>query len=329
MTGPPTNARVVIVKNPRATEAFVAQPKMVHEMVCRGMMELTGKTNEALAWRSLNFSEKDVVGLKVYSEPGASSGTRPAVVEAVMQGLFVSGLAPSNLIIWDKRLVDLQLAGFAALGSRYNVRVAGCLDTGFDEKVFYDSAISGSLIAGDLEFDRDAAKIGRKSYVSKLVTRSMTKIISIAPLLNHNVAGVCGHLYSVVMSSIDNSTRFGGPEAMAKAVPEIYNLPGQTRDQPGPLGDRVVLCITDALIGQYQGEQLSLLQYATEVNEIWMSRDPVACDVLAITELDRERQARDIPTLGGNPMLYENAATLELGIADPARIQINFVNLVR
>src|SRR5208283_1340087 len=225
--------RVVIVEDTNATEAFVPQPKVVQEMVRRGLLRLTGKTSEVLAWQSL-VSNKEVVGLKVYSEPGPSSGTRPAVVEAVIQGLLASGLPGSNVIIWDKRLIDLQLAGFAALAQRYHARVAGSLDCGYDEKVFYDNTISGSLILGDLEFDRYGAKTGRKSYVSKLVTQSMTKIISISPLLNHNVAGVCGHLYSVAMGSIDNSTRFDGFRAMASAVPEIYALPGADRG-PGPL----------------------------------------------------------------------------------------------
>jgi hypothetical protein len=320
----PGAALVVTVENGRATEAFMAQPAIVREMMRRGILKLTEKTNEASAWLTF-ISPKDVVGLKVYSEPGPSSGTRPAVVEAVIQGLLLSGLPPSNIIIWDKRLLDLRLAGFAALAARYEVRLAGSLDAGYDEKVFYDNQLGGSLIVGDLEFDRDGDKTGRRSYVSKLITRSITKIISISPLLNHNVAGVCGHLYSVAMGGIDNSTRFDGAKPMAEAVPEIYALPGESHGDlraPGPLGDRVVLCITDALIGQYQGEQLSLLHYAMELNQIWFSKDPVALDVLAVHELDRERQARGILSLGGNPELYENAAELELGVADLAKIRI-------
>jgi hypothetical protein len=319
LNGLPAKARVVIVEDQRATEAFAAQPKIVQAMVRRGILKLTGLTNEAAAWQSL-ISPKEVVGLKVYSEPGPVSGTRPAVVEAVVQGLLRAGLAPSNIVIWDKRLLDLRLAGFASLADRYNIRVAGSLDAGYDEKVFYDNPISGTLILGDLEFDLKGAKVGHKSYVSKLVTRSMTKIISISPLLNHNVAGVCGHLYSVAMGSVDNSVRFDPPREMARAVPEIYNLPGESKDQPGPLGDRVVLCITDALIGQYQGEQMSLLHYATELNQIWLSKDPVASDVLAVEELDRERKAHDIPTLRANFELYQNAGLLELGVPDVDKI---------
>ena len=61
--------------------------------------------------------------------------------------------------------------------------------------------------------------------MSKLVTRTMTKIISIAPLLNHNQAGVCGHLYGLSLGSVDNTHRFeGSAERLATAVPEIYSL---------------------------------------------------------------------------------------------------------
>ncbi len=303
------------VENPRATDAFVPRPQIVQEMVRRGIMKYSGKSSVAAAWQSL-VSPKDVVGVKVYCEPGPNSGTRPAVVEAVVQGLLKAGLPATNIIIWDKRLVDLRLAGYSRLADRYNVRLAGSSDAGYDDKVFYDNPVTGSLEAGDLEFDRDGTKTGRKSYVSKLVTQKMTKIISIAPLLNHNMAGVCGHLYSVAMGSIDNNIRFGAaPDQLAQAVPEVYALRS--------LSDHVVLCMTDALIGQYQGEQLSLLHYATELNQIWLSKDPVALDVLAVQELDRERQARNIPSLGKNDALYQNAGLLELGVPDTGKIRLD------
>jgi hypothetical protein len=100
-------------------------------------------------------------------------------------------------------------------------------------------------------------------------------------------------------------------------VPEIYALPA--------LSDHVALNITDALICQYQGEQLGLLHYSTELNQIWISRDPVALDTLAIQELDRERQVKNIESHGDNPDLYQNAALLELGVCDPARIKLEVV----
>jgi hypothetical protein len=314
----PVRARVVQVEHPGATVDYLAQPAIVQDMVRRGMLQWTGKTDLKAAWLSV-VSPTDVVGLKVYSGPGANSGTRPAVVEAVVQGLLQAGLPSSNIVIWDKHLSDLQQAGFTALADRYHVRVAGSADAGYDERVAYtNNPLLGTLVAGDLDFDRHGATSGRNSYVSKLVTSNLTKIISIAPLLNHNLAGVCGHLYSPSMGSVDNTQRFeASAQQLAQAVPEIYALP--------VLSDHVALNITDALICQYQGEQVSLLHYSTELNQIWISKDPVALDTLGIQELDRERQAWNIESHGDNPELYQIAILLELGVGDPAQIKLEVV----
>jgi hypothetical protein len=48
----------------------------------------------------------------------------------------------------------------------------------------------------------------------------------------------------------------------------------------------------------------------------------VALDRLAIRELDRERQVIKAPGFKPNPELYANAALLQLGVNDPARIQV-------
>jgi hypothetical protein len=208
---------------------------------------------------------------------------------------------------------------FSKLAEHYGVRLGGSADAGYDEKVFYDNELPGTLSAGDLEFDKNGTTIGRHSYVSKLVTGSMTKIISIAPLLNHNLAGVSGNLYGLAMGSVDNTVRFlPKAEALARAVPEIYAMHA--------LSDHVVLCITDALIGQYQGEEVSLLHYSTVLNQIWFSKDPVALDVLAVQELDRERDAAKLPPNFDNAELYQNAGVyLQLGVSDLSKIRLDIV----
>ena len=316
--GPTVRARVVMDENSLATNAFEPQPKIVQSMVDHAILELTGKPDLTDAWQTF-VSTEDVIGIKVYSGPGPNSGTRPAVAGAVIEDLLKAGVPPTQIIIWDKRLLDLRLAGFDDLAQRYKVRLAGAADTGYDGSVFYDNPVTGALMAGDLDFDLNGKTTGRNSYVSKLLTRRITKIITISPLLNHNLAGVCGNLYSLAMGSVDNTLRFeASPERLATAVPEIYAKPA--------LSDHVVLNITDALIGQYQGEQMSLLHYSTELNQIWLSKDPVALDVLAIKELDRERQERKILQGNDNPELFQNAAFfLELGVNDPAKIRVEMV----
>jgi hypothetical protein len=253
----------------------------------------------------------------VFSAAGMLSGTRPAVVAAVVHGLLDAGLPPQHIIIWDKHEDDLRAAGFFKLGAQLGVRVAGAAETGYDPTNFYqpDSAIIGNLVWGDLEFGRKGENIGKKSFVSKLVTRQMTRIISVAPLLNQESAGVCGHLFSLALGSVDNSLRFAGdPGRIATAVPEIYALPW--------LGDRVALNITDALIGQYEGSSRGLLHYSSVLNQLWFSHDPVALDTLAIKELDRDRRAVDAPEFKPNPDLYANATLLQLGVNDPAKIHV-------
>jgi len=145
---------------------------------------------------------------------------------------------------------------------------------------------------------------------------SVTKIISVSPLLNQDTVGVCGHLYDLTMGSVDNTLRFQeDPGRLAVAVPEIYALPA--------VGDRVVLNITDALIGQYEGGAKGLLQYSTVLNQLWFSRDPVALDTLALQELDRERRLLGAPGFKPNLELYTNAVILQLGVNDSNRVEVN------
>jgi hypothetical protein len=313
-------ASVVAIQDPEATDAFRPRPERVRVMVDRAITNLTGKATVAAAWRNL-VRTQDVVGLKVFSAPGANSGTRPAVVAAVVEGLLAAGIPPKNIIVWDRQLGDLRLAGFSDLSDRYGIRLAGAAQAGWDEKVFYnpDSPVLGNLVWGDLEFGKKVNGVGRKSFVSKLLSREITKIINITPLLNHNEAGVSGNLYSLATGSVDNLIRFeSNPEALATAIPEIYSLPA--------LSDHVVLNITDALICQYEGGERGLLHYSVTLNELRFSRDPVALDILSIQELDRQRRAAQAPPVKPNLTLYSNAALVQLGVNDLKRIQVDTIH---
>jgi hypothetical protein len=315
------HTQIINVENSDAISNFQANTDIVQTMVNCGITNLTGKTTLAAAWRSL-VSTQDVVGIKVFSEPGMLTGTRPAVVAAVIHGLLDAGVPPQNIIIWDKHAYDLRAAGFFDLAAQLGVRAAGGAETGYDPTNFYrpDTAVIGNLVWGDLEFGQTNSGVGRNSFVSKLVSQQMTKIISIAPLLNQEDVGVCGHLYSLALGSVDNTRRFEGDGyRLATAVPEIYALP--------ILGDRVVLNITDALIGQYEGGARSLLHYSSVLNQLWFSRDPVALDMVSIKELDRERRALGAPQLNPNLELYANANLLQLGENNLEKIHVGKIKI--
>ena len=314
-----TASRVVIAEGDDLLDAFLPDNARVEAVFNIGLLRFTHTTNVVAAWHSL-VSTNDTVGIKVFSRPGPFSGTRPAVVAAIAQGLMTAGLAPDKIIIWDKHAGDLRTSGYFALGKKLGVRVAGAVESGYDTNTFYlpDSPIIGALVWGDVEFGRTNRDAGKRSFVSKLVSRQITKIISVAPLINENSAGVCGHFFSLALGSVDNTRRFeDDPDRLSVALPEIIALPS--------IGDRVALNVTDALLGQYQGGPAGYLQYSTVLDQIWLSHDPVALDVLSLKELARESKTFGTkpPMIGSE--IYTNAALLELGADDPARIQIERV----
>lgn len=305
---------VLVVENERATSVFAPQRAVIDEMMRAGVLSLTGKASITEAWLSL-VSTQDVVGIKVYSAPGRTSGTRPEVAAALVSELLEAGIPAKQILVWDRRLSDLRLAGFFDLADQFKVQIAGSAEEAYDEKVFYERPLLGKLVWGDFEFGKRGEGVGRKSYVSRLVTQRMTKIINLTPLLNHNLAGVSGNLFGLAMGSIDNWIRFENePSELAQAVSEIYALP--------EVGDKVVFNIVDALICQYQGEERSLLHYSTALNQLRFSTDPVALDVLSLKELDYQRELSKISTVKNNMQIYENAALLELGVSDLRKIQV-------
>jgi hypothetical protein len=309
-----------VVEDRDATVAFEPRADIVRNMVNRGIAAFTRQTNAPNAWRTL-VATQDIVGIKVFSAPGAQVGTRTAVVASVIEGLLAAGLPANHLIVWDRRLSDLHSAGYSRLAQEYGIALRGALDSGWDETASYDSALLGQLIYGDLEFNKEGSAGGRKSYVTKLVTRQLTKIINVTPLLNHNSVGVSGNLYGLAMGSVDNTLRFEGDAGkLAEAVPEIYAL--------SALGDRVVLNIVDALVCQYEGEKIGRLHNSTELNQIRFSLDPVALDFLSVEEIRTQRR-RAFGTVNQTNRidLLENAALLELGTTSPGRINLQTLRL--
>ena len=310
--------RVVVVHGDNLLDAFLADEERVETNFNRGLTYYTHETTVSNAWRSL-VASNDIVGIKVFSEPGPVAGTRGAVVAAIVRGLVTAGLPRKHIIIWDRHEDDLRTAGFYDLGRVLGVRVAGAAEAGYDTNTYYlpDSPVIGQLVWGDLEFGitNKEFSLGKKSFVSKLVSQQMTKIISVAPLMNENAAGVCGHFFSLGIGSVDNTRRFeDNPDRLAVALPEIQALP--------VIGDRVALYVTDALLAQYEGGPGGYLQFSTIHNELWFGHDPVALDTMALKELMLQRRALNAPTLPTNFAIYTNAVLLQLGVDDPARIQI-------
>ena len=317
---PPTpNARVVVTEDPGATRNFEVQPEVVRRMVRDGLLRYTGRATEAEGWRTL-VQTQDVVGIKVWAGTGLGVGTRPAVVEAVVEGLLAAGLPQRNIVIWDKQWSDLRDQGFVALADRLGVRAVGAQQAGWDADHHYDSSVMGVLGVGDRDFLKPSEPnndVGRRSYLSRLVSGELTRIINVTPLLNHNEAGVSGNLFGLSMGAMDNTARFEVSSArLAVVVPEICAMP--------ELGDKVVFNVVDGLICQYLGSRASRLQDAVPLNQLRFSTDPVALDVLSMHTMERFRENHRVVSRGLTNALpiYLNATALELGLSDTNKIQV-------
>lgn len=314
-----TNRPIVVVHDPQATRNLQPQADRVNLMVERAMTEFTTAATPEAAWRTM-VDSNDVVAIKVFSTPGPSTGTRIAVVAAVVQGLLSAGVVSTNIIVWDRSETTLRAAGYGQLAESLGVRLGGATQAGYMEDDSYEFALVTGLRFGDLEFGRKGEGVGRRSFVTKLLGPRVTRMISIAPASNKHSTGVTGHLYSMTLGSVDNTWRFeSNPTTLPWALPEIYAMRS--------VGDRVVLFITDALICQYEGEEATLLHYSKVANELYIGTDPVAMDLRAIGLLEQERKSSDSMQTQPNLDMYRNAALLQLGVDDLARVPVKRVSL--
>ncbi len=197
---------VVKVMDPLATQFFRPNPKRVTAMVHTGIQRVTGEKNSSTGWRSM-FTLKDVIGIKVNARLGTLSGTRPAVVNAVIEGLLQSGFSASQIIIWDKHLHELKQAGYMKFTQKYGVKISGAQDSGYDEWNSYKlEAFAWKPQPGDHLYGK--VKYSNISHVSKLVTQELTAIISIHSPIFIPRRGVSGHLTELALASADNMQRF-------------------------------------------------------------------------------------------------------------------------
>ncbi|MBL9176175.1 MAG: DUF362 domain-containing protein [Verrucomicrobiales bacterium] len=324
-TNPPSSApraSAVAVQDPAATAHFTPNTDVVRRLVDRGIAAFSGKPTASEGWKTL-LRPTDTVGFKVTSGPGDVSGTRPAVVRGLVESLRASGHPPDRIVIWDKRSSDLRNAGWYRIAEELGVRCQASEDAGWDpnSEKGYEKSVLGRLVSGDLEFSRkDQPGAGRRSYISRLLTQELQRIIPVAPVLNHNVAGVNGNLLGLAFASVDNTLRFvNNPGLYAEVVPEICAL-----DDVFP---KIAFCVSDALICQYRGEDTTRLHNAVVLNELRFSRDPVALDILAIADIEQARgPIPESPETRVRADLYANAELLDLGVADPKRIDVKRPN---
>lgn len=309
-------SRVLVVRDPAVTDGFTVAAERVHAMVAAGVQSLTGAATEAEAWRQL-VAPTDVVGIKINTQAAPLHSTHPAIVSAIAEGLRAAGVPRTNIIVWSRE-AELVRAALAALPQTPAppFRIAGVIDgAGWDADSFYDSRVAGKLIWGDMEFGRNAVELSNRSHLPKLLTKTITKLINVPVLMDHDACGLDGCLYNISLDAVDNARRFelfgqrGDP-----AIAEIAALP--------VVHGKLIVNIMDALIGGYAGGPSFKPRYSWPAAALYLSRDPVAVDAVCLEAIESHRHETRVPPINDLASHIATAAALGLGQNERTRIEL-------
>ena len=313
---------VYSVKDPAAVVQYRVNPAIVHAMVNRLVLGVTGQQNIANAWSSL-VSPADQVGIKISAVGGELFTTHRDVVEAIVAGLAAAGVHRENITVWDRELVGVAEAGFQRGSEFYQLLSIEPRD-GYDPKATFSAPVLGKLVWGDLDYvprhgenplNSDSQNTSSVSHFARLLSSRLTKIINVPIMSDSAAAGLAGCLYNMTLPNVDNWRRFTQFETLgAFAMAEIYAEP--------LVRDKVVLNIMDGLLAAYAAGPAAHPNYAVHEATLLASKDPVAIDTLALRRIEQLRAAAKLPPIGKLAAHVELAGQMGLGNSDPARIQV-------
>jgi hypothetical protein len=329
----PFPGRVVEVKDPRALVDDQIDAKVVGGMFERGVRTLTGKDlKESFA---LFFEPGDVIGIKVNPVGPPLINTHVELTQAVVRWLLDHQVPPDHIVIWDRFDYMLKDAGYTADRFPKGVRIEGLQtmdETGnswkdasgnhvsvnsFDKDVYYFAkGVVGKNVRGykDDEFYLNQHVFnGEYSYFGKLLTRQLTKIVNLAAYKNTG-AGISMATKNLGYGSLCNTGRLHAPL--------FFNVCTEVLAAP-VVREKLVLNVTDALRGQYEGGPDKNAQFVYPNHSLLFATDPFALDMICHRQIVAKRKEMGI-AVNENPRFTDYlhyAERLGLGIANPDKIQ--------
>jgi uncharacterized protein (DUF362 family) len=318
-----TPSIVYAVHDPDSIKDYKTNPRVVHGMVNRLVLAVTGQHDLAEAWRSL-VSPDDKIGIKISAAGGELFTTHHDVVNAIVDGLVAAGHPRGSIIVWDRTLGGIKGAGYQPGIDGYQLKAIAPGD-GYDPKAILSAPLIGQLVWGDLDYRRERKKLPSEtentsnvSHFSKIISSEVTKIINVPVMSSSETNGIAGCIYNMTIPNIDNWRRFAqGPRFGTESLAEIYSSPIVAR--------KVVFNLMDGLIAQYAGGPQSQPNYAMHHATLYASKDPVALDAIALRRLEQWRARASLPAIGGLAAYIGFAGQLGLGNAVPNRIEIRNV----
>jgi hypothetical protein len=289
----------------------------VRPIMTRGMIELTGQSNETDAWRTL-FSPSDVVAIKVNPFGYPKFYSQPATVAEIVRGLNLAGIKNENMIVYDRYTEYLEQVDYPT-GLPVGVKLASAvsinaMQTALDN---YDASTFVEFPKVDVGLDSSIAQ-NRRSYLASVISTYATKVINVPVLKSHWTAGLTACLKNMTYGLVNNT---------ARSHTSIENwthdfLPGVATIKT--LRDKVVLNIADLLIACYDGGPDPSDQIF-EYQSLMFATDPVAADRICWNILNAERAKHGLPPVESDPTRQPDyilrCGAAGLGVSDINAIQ--------
>jgi uncharacterized protein (DUF362 family) len=325
-------AQAVRVRGEQAIDAATGKidQEAVRRMLSAGMRELTGDGRDIDAWARF-ISPEDVVGIKVNCSGAPRIRSTPELVGAIVDRVMAVGVPPEHIWIYERfenQLVTVPYREFvpAAVHIHAAETDRGSI-LGYDARVYVETDFFG---------EEDT-----RSNVVRIVSQTLTKIINVPNMKEHQASGVTGCLKNIAYGNFSNVAR-----SHRDAKTHTYSFIG-TLAGVEPVRSRVVLAVMDGLAGVWHRGPFSYDEkFRFYPKELMIGTDPVAIDRQLIDIIDGKRkaegavsifnQSREI--LGDNrdpnknayirePGHVEYASKLGLGEYDQAKIQVKRIAL--
>jgi hypothetical protein len=275
----PFRGRVIRTRSPRATDAAgaVVDEAVVREMMERGMRALTGQATALAAWRHF-FEASDVVGIKVNAGGRPYCVSSPVIVAEIARQLLAVGLAPSQIVVFERFYNQLAEADYAPHLPAGTVIHAAERGNRSSEQSDYDPH---TYVEARFFGEEDT-----RSNMMRLVTERVTKIINVPNMKDHGATGVTGCLKNIAYGSFSNVAR-----THERGVTHTLSAVG-TLAAVEPLRSRTVLQVMDGLRAVWHGGPFAPTQrYLFHPRQILFGTDPVAIDRLLLDIIDDKRKA--------------------------------------
>jgi uncharacterized protein (DUF362 family) len=256
------------------------------------LVAATGAADPTGALKML-FKPADVVGIKINCLAGRGLSTHAELVDAIVARLVGAGVKADHIVVWDRSDRDLKRAGYAVRRSGAGPRYFGTNDDYENEPI-------------------EAGSVG--GCLSKILTRTVTAVINVPVLKDHDLAGISGALKSFY-GAIHNPNRYHDNNCNPY-IADLYAHPA--------IRDRVKLTVFDALTAQFHGGPAWVPDNCWSYGAVFASLDPVAADSTALDIIADKRRQQGLEPLdkAGRPAAWLPLAERRgLGVADAKHIR--------